>query len=205
MKLGVVICHKNIQDYPIEWVYQSLMSLNTQTVSGYTIHQLNYGMIPHDIFGTLFKAPEARFYNVVLPSHTEALNHVFEIAFKECDVIAVISLFDHYAPKYLELLLESIENGADIATSNYVTFNDNGIVRVTDFEDMDLEHEFDRGNVIIPNSCFMIRKEVFQQVKFSPVLAPLEYMEFWRACLKSGFKIDIRQEKLLYKREYNTQ
>ena len=50
MKVGIICYHKNLSNYPKEWIEKFRDSIRNQTWKAYTIYELNYGGTDERIF-----------------------------------------------------------------------------------------------------------------------------------------------------------
>jgi hypothetical protein len=141
-----------------------------------------------------------------LKNYAAAMNYVYQWAFEECDVVANVNVDDYYHPYRFSRLIEILDAGADIASSNYCLVDETGNeIRRTDFAELSVAAELSRGNNIISNPCHMMKKHVFERLKFDADLVPKEDLEYWRQCLAAGFTIKIAPEHLHYYRIHANQ
>ncbi len=205
MKVGVAIYYSNIQRYPERWVKKCLDSVYNQTYKDYHIYKLDYGQKLSD---TDFVDKHRLIADwKPLPTGADAMNYINEWIFQTCDVSATVHIDDYYHPLRFELLLEEIQKGADIASSNYY--------HIDPYDNIIYKSRFRRGRSIIsylragynPVSCpcHIMHKRVFDSgLRFNPSARPAD-MDFWIRSIEAGFKISIRKEYLHYYRRHPLQ
>jgi hypothetical protein len=209
MKVGIVVYHKDASKYPLSWLHQCRDSLTDNVINcsklqlpvNFEYYELNYGE-----GGRAFGFSRHNYRHSPLKNYAAAMNYIYKWAFEECDVVANVNVDDYYREDRFNKLLALLETGADIASSNYCLVDDVGDeIRRTDFAGLDIAAELARGNNIISNPCHMMKKRVFDRLKFNPELVPKEDLEYWRQCLSAGFTIKIAPEHLHYYRIHPNQ
>lgn len=201
MKLGIALYHSNIDQYPKSWVRECVNSLYMQTSQDFTIYELNYGS-SHRITN------EKKYRYKELPSYVEAMNEIYEWIFEDCDLVANVNVDDYYAHGRIALEVPLLQwpHNFDIVSCNYYITGEDGIVkRRTDFARLDVEKELLRGNNIVSNPGHIMKKAVFQKLKFDPALRPVEDLAYWQECIRAGFKIKIIPQAVHYRREHKMQ
>jgi hypothetical protein len=201
MKVGIALYYSNLAQYPEKWIAKCLHSLFNQTIKC-DIYQLNYGSDGFIIPGL----SPLIFQHKELENYAEAMNYIYSWIFEECDVVANVNIDDYYDPRRIELLLQEIENGYDIVSSNYhVITQDEKITWSPDFSNCNIHEMLKSGTNPISNPCHMMHKRVFDKMQFDSSLVPTEDYYFWIKALETGFKIKIRQEFLHYYRMHPLQ
>lgn len=200
--IGIAIYHSNVRQYPRSWITQCLQSLYKQAaLSGweYILYELNYGQEPGQL------SEFSIYRHVTQSNYAAAMNFIYQWIFKKCDAVANVNIDDWYAEDRLVLQLPFL-NEYDIVSCNYFVTNEFGeVVRATDFAEMDVAAELMKGNNIVSNPGHIMKKEVFEKIKFDPRLVPAEDLRYWQDCIRAGFKIKILPECLHYRREHPMQ
>lgn len=224
MKVGIAIYHDNCEKYPSHWIQRCMDSIITQTAfkkrcdTFFGLWMLNYA--------ASLKMDESTLYVIVdrgrllsnvmlmpyrkqyLANYATAMNYLYDLILLKtgCDVVVNVNIDDFYAPDRIELLLQEIERGTDIVSSNYVLVDENEReIRRTDFAKLDVSAELRAGNNIISNPGHAMTRKVFEQLKFKPELVPREDLEYWNRCIDAGFSIKILPEHLHYYRIHANQ
>lgn len=208
MKIGIAIYHSEAQRYPEHWKSQCIRSLirNVRLASfkdSTHFYELDYGDTPQrfrsDTAGWFHLS--GRYRRKKLNNYAEAMNEIYSWIFEECDVACNVNIDDYYADDRIKKLIETLESGADVASSNYILVDENNSeIRRTDFANLNLSDELAKDNNIVSNPGHMMKKHVFEKLKFDPSLVPREDLQYWKDCLAAGFKIVIRPEYLHYYR-----
>jgi glycosyltransferase involved in cell wall biosynthesis len=93
---------------------------------------------------------------------------------------------DYFAPAYLDDLVMAFDySGADIVgkCARYVHFENGNVLAI---KDPDIEHQF---TDIVSGSAMVIRREVFNKVRFDPEKRVGEDTKFLRDCVTNGVRI----------------
>lgn len=209
MKVGIVAYHKDAFRYPRSWLHQCMDSLKDNVINCSKLHlpvsfefyELNYGE-----GGRAIGFSRDNYRHSPLKNYAAAMNYIYQWAFEECDVVANVNVDDYYRDDRFSTLIALLESGADIVSSNYCLIDESGDkIRRTDFAELDIAAELARGNNIVSNPCHMMKRQVFDKLKFNPDLVPKEDLEYWRRCLAAGFTIKIAPECLHYYRIHPNQ
>ncbi len=203
MNVGVAIYYRNIDQYPKRWVNKCIESIDNQTYVDWSMYVLNYG--EHEgsfsIIGNENKL-------ISLRNHVAAINCIYEWIFQTCDVAVNVNIDDYCSSKRIELLLNEIEKGADIVSSNYCIVDKRGkITSRINFADVDIYRTLtvDRLNPVC-NGCHIMHKRVFDSgIRFNDNLNTGADMDMWKRCIEAGFKIKIVPEYLYYYRMHENQ
>ncbi len=214
MKIGIAIYHDNCKNYPRQWIKQCLDSIKAQTIfkdAGYSvsIYRLYYGYEPQQIHIGLRPNPSALYYGYMprpCINYAAAMNAIYGWIFQTCDVAVNVNVDDYYDPQRIEILMEELELGADIASSNYILVDESGKeIRRTRYDTLDVAEELADCSNIVSNPCHIMKRRVFEQLKFNPALVPVEDLDYWQRCVSAGFKIKIVPEYLHYYRIHKNQ
>jgi hypothetical protein len=209
MKIGIAIYHSQAQRYPQRWKNKCINSLihNIAQLAwddNPYFYELDYGDTPqrfHTNTITGFVNLGPRYRRKKLANYAEAMNEIYSWIFEECDVVCNANIDDYYAPDRILKLVETLNAGADVASSNYIMVDENDMpIAKTDYAELNLANELARDNNIVSNPGHMMKKQVFEKLKFDPSLVPREDLQYWKDCLGAGFKIVIRPEHLHYYR-----
>ena len=215
LKIGIALYHDNCEKYPAEWIRFCVNSLSSQSVffdkhfpHEIKFYALNYAAQPtymlqaDPIFGDAFK-PVYRFSQQ--RNYADAMNYVYSWIFESCDIAVNVNIDDYYHYDRLRLLLSELP-AYDIVSSNYIMIDETGkSLRRTDFAWLDVAAELERGNNIVSNPCHILKKKLFEKLKFDGNLVPVEDLYYWQQCVRAGFKIKIVPEFLHYYRVHAEQ
>lgn len=225
MKIGIAVYYSNPLQYPSWWVGRCRDSLLDQTFGNtcnsdtLVFYELNYGEsakqrlvwtrpLPGDVPVVL------SYRHKPLKNYAAAMNEIYSWMLEDpsIEVFANVNIDDYYSVNRLWQLSWWLWHGVDgtggydIASSNYIIIDEYGIEkRRTDFASLDVEKELLAGNNIVSNPCHIMKRKVFETLKFNPNLVPREDLAYWQACVKAGFKIKIDPGYLHYRREHEGQ
>jgi hypothetical protein len=208
MKVGIALYHQDSHKlYPRAWIDQCIESMVAQESRAgyeYIFYELNYGLT-HYAYHVHWRSPNFRHHP--LGNYADAMNYIYEWIFEKCDIACNVNIDDYYDTRRIRLLAETLEEGADVASSDYAMFlHDTGVIHSrTKFCNYDVAVELARDNNIVSNPGHMMKKHVFEKLKFDPTLVPREDLAYWKQCVAAGFKIVIRPEYLHYYRIHPNQ
>lgn len=200
MKTGVAFYYKNIDQYNPAWVNKCIQSIRNQSHKDFDVYVINYGTEQNESFD--FKVGRRfHFMHKPLSNHAEAVNEIYSWIFETCDVAVNTNIDDYYSTKRIEYLLKDLHNGADVASSNFHVINTEGkIIHSPIYSGMSVAHELKNGFNPVSNPCHVMKKRVFEALKFNSSLVPAEDMDYWSRALKLGFKIVVNPRYLHYYR-----
>ena len=96
MKAGVIFFHSNLSSlYPRKWIDDCVNSIYHQTYKDFTVYELNYGGTA-DFYYPAERSSQYQQSIIKLPNHSEAQNHILNIAFKDCDIVFNTNMDDIY-------------------------------------------------------------------------------------------------------------
>lgn len=198
MKAAVLIFHKNVDRYPVEWVEQCISSIRNQTFQDFNVIELDYGGTGRQVYAG------SQFLNLRLPDHAQALNYLLASSrHDKYDCSFNVNIDDFYELNRFERQIEYIKQGYDIISSNFHNVDQNGnIVSSMDMASKDMEQEAIMNNNIIahPVVCFSSR---FTGELISSEI-PRDDFELWKRCYNDRkYKFTILPDYLLHYRSHN--
>jgi hypothetical protein len=205
MKTGVAFYYKNIEQYNPAWVNKCIESMRSQTHKDFDVYVLNYG--EHEKHNFNFKIGNRyHFLHKPLVNHAAAINEIYSWIFETCDVAVNTNIDDYYSKARLEFLLRDLENGADIASCNMHIVDEKNIIRYSPvYSSMNIYGQLKNGFNPISNPAHVMKKRVFQQLKFDTSLMLASDMDYWKRALAAGFKIVINTRFMHYYRFHQGQ
>lgn len=152
LRIALICFHKNISQYPQEWIEEYRASILNQTFNKFTIFEMNYGNTTERIFDNSMLSVKD-FTNHVL-AHNKLLDDVFSLGY---DYAINSNCDDKYAINRIEKQLPYMEQGYDVISSNFYNINDRGEIRQQKrFHDKDIIAEANKNHNIIchPVVCY---------------------------------------------------
>lgn len=199
MRVALISYHKNVTSiYPKEWIDKYRDSIQDQTFQEFQIFELNYGGGNERIF------EHSYFESYPYPSFIHALNYLLDKVFSSgYDVAINQNCDDWYRIDFIETLLKDIENGFDLVSCNFCLVKDDNIFKYHKFHNLDLLSELNRDHNIIchPGVCYS--RTFWQNNRYIPDEFPAEDLQLWKRALKSGSKIFINEQNLVFHRIHN--
>ena len=176
-KICVIIFHKNVNQYPAEWVKECIDSIRNQTYQNFKVLEIDYGGTGIQIYtGSIFESKS-------FPTHTHAHNYLCDKAFSEgYDYVANVNLDDVYSPNRLEKQLPYMQQGYDIISSNFYNINENGEVRQQKrFHDKDPQAEANNNHNIICHPVVCYSKHFWTTgTRLNPDEIPVDDFNLWK-------------------------
>jgi hypothetical protein len=130
---------------------------------------------------------------------------MLDYLFNECgyDAVGNTNLDDIYHPKWLEKSIEKIKEGYELVSCNFQLFNEEGIYKTHQFENLDLGKELEREHNIICHPAVVYAKSFWQKGnRYDPDQIPYEDRELWKRAIKNS-KFYILPEHLLLHRVHD--
>jgi len=195
-RVALLCYHKNAASiYPKAWVDKYRDSIQDQTFQGFEIFEHNYGGTNERIF------EHSYFESFPYPTFVHALNYLLDKCFSNgYDYVLNSNLDDWYNVSWCEKILESMKDGYDLATSNFCLVSDDKIIKYHQFHQLDIVKELNNGHNPVAHPAICYNRKFWLTNRYNPDEIPFEDMKLWIRALKSGSKIIIRPENLLYHR-----
>jgi hypothetical protein len=196
LRLGLIIFHKNVNRYPVEWVNRCMSSINMQSYPNFKVYELDYGGTGNHIF------ERSNFESFKLNNHAEAHNYLLDKAFKECDYVFNTNVDDFYALNRIERQIIYLKKGYDVVSSNFFRVNeDSQIVGATKFHHLNIMNEAKRNHNIIAHPVCAYSKFFWNNCdKLKGSEIPRDDFELWKRSYKKGFSFYVMPDYLLYYR-----
>ena len=195
-KVAVLAYHKNLKSiYPDDWISRYYSSIKAQTFQGFEIYEFNYGGDNERIFENSF------FESFPYPTFVHALNYLLDKVFSGgYDVVFNTNVDDHYREDWMELLLADVKRGYDLVSCNFCLFRDRSIFKYHQFHKLDILKELEKGHNPVAHPAVAYTKKFWEENRYDPNEIPFEDLELWKRALKSGSKIFINEQNLLFHR-----
>lgn len=200
-KVAVIVFHKNIGNYPTDWIAGCVDSILNQTHKDFEIFELDYGGDGIQIF------ENSNFASVKLNNHAEAHNFLLDEVFRlGYDCAFNVNIDDRYTPDRIEKQLPYIEKGYDVISSNFYNIDENNvIIDRMEMHPLDMIAEANRGhNIIAHPVCCYSKKFWTTCTKLNGDQIPKDDFELWKRSYDSGkYKFIILPDYLLYYRVHS--
>ena len=196
MKLAVIIFHKNVDQYPKNWIERCIESIKLQSHPNFTVFELDYGGDGTQI------SEGSEFESLKLKNHAEAHNYlldkVFDLGF---DYAFNTNVDDYYDFTRVEKQLRYLKLGFDVVSSNFIHIDEQGnFIRKMIFHNRDIKQEAKRNHNIIAHPVCAYSKKFWKEcTKLNGEQIPRDDFELWKRSFKD-FKFIIVPEFLLYYR-----
>lgn len=168
--IAVIVYHKNVNQYPSQWIEEFKASILNQTYQDFDILELNYGGGEERIFeNSIFTSKE--FVN-----HAEAMNYLFDQV-GSYDYVFNTNIDDYYSKDRIAIQMQS---DADIVSSNFVLLSNDKAYHVHRFENKDIFGELKRDHNIICHPVVRFSKRFILENRYAPEEIPFEDMLLWK-------------------------
>jgi hypothetical protein len=212
VKKGVIFFHKNIRTiYKERWVNKCIETILNQTVSDFSIYEINYGEDDFSLFeGIQLKNPH-KFISEENPNHAEAMNRIIDLAVEDgCEYIFNTNLDDYYALNRFEKQIEFLDQGYDIVSSDFCYIKDvdesDEIIKYLNIKSLgDIGSNLERNSNIIAHPCVAYSKKFWETNRYSQEEIPKEDLFLWKRGIANGFRFYICEEVLLNYRLHENQ
>ncbi len=197
MKTALILFHKNIGRYPIEWIEKYRDSIINQTNKDFDIFELNYGGGEERIF------ENSDFISLNLNDHAQAHNYLLERCFSlDYDLILNTNVDDIYPLDRVKLQIDNFDPEVSVMSGNYISFSESREnIHRTKFHELDIFKEFSNNhNIIAHPACAYSRKILdYNENLISEEIASDDFC-MWKRLLDKGAKFKILPDVLLYYR-----
>lgn len=199
MKYAVIIFHKNVHHYPLNWIGKCVHSMKNQTCSKGDFFEIDYGNDNIQIYsGSNFESKE-------LKNHAEAHNYLLDKVFDlGYDCAFNVNIDDYYALNRFEKQLPYIEKGYDVVSSNFFNIDEEGnVLQGMKMNDKDLQEESRKNHNIIahPVLCYS-RKFWTSCTRLNPNEIPVDDFKLWKRSIDK-YKFVTLPDYLLYYRVHD--
>lgn len=212
VKKGVIFFHKNIRTiYKERWVNKCIETILNQTVSDFSIYEINYGEDDFSLFeGIQLKNPH-KFISEENPNHAEAMNRIIDLAVEDgCEYIFNTNLDDYYTLNRFEKQIEFLDQGYDIVSSDFCYIKDvdesDEIIKYLNIKSLgDIGSNLERNINIIAHPCVAYSKKFWETNRYIQEEIPKEDLLLWKRGIANGFRFYICEEVLLNYRLHENQ
>lgn len=187
---AVIVYHKNVLNYPAEWINTFVASIEYQTFQDFDILELNYGGGDERLFDRYFDSIE-------MSNHAEAMNYLIDRAF----ALGYTHVFntnvdDWYSLDRFEKQVRFTQY--DVVSSNFTLVDEftGNPYHTHYFSQLNIKRELDKGHNVICHPVVMISKKYWETHRYNPSEVPLEDMKLWQR----GGNFVILPEVLCYHR-----
>lgn len=195
MKTALIVYHKNVQQYPKEWITKFTQSILNQTVREFDLFELNYGGGEKKIF------ENSLFFNEKMPTFAHGMNFLISKGFEEgYDVIFNTNCDDFYRTDRIEQQCKYLKMGYDVVSSNFSLIKDDIVTHTHFFDKMNIKQELEKNHNIICHPVVAFSKKFWGNNRYIPGEIPFEDIKLWQRALKSGNGFIISPEILCYHR-----
>lgn len=194
-RIAVIVFHKQLHQYPKQWILDFSESILNQTFQEFSILELNYGGGEERIFAC------SVFESIEMNNHAEAMNYLIDKAFKSYEFVFNTNVDDKYSLDRIEKQLPYLEKGYDIVSSNFSLFNDNGTFHTHQFHKLNIKVELQQNHNVICHPVIAMSKHFWSYNRYKPELIPLEDLRLWQSAIRS-FRFIILSDVLCYHREH---
>lgn len=197
MKTALIVFHKNVGRYPVEWIEKYKESIINQTNRDFDIFELNYRGGDERIF------EDSEFISLELKDHAQAHNYLLEKCFSlDYDLILNTNVDDKYPLDRVKIQIDNFDPEFSVISGNYVSFSEEREnIHGTKFHELDISKEFSNNhNIIAHPACAYTRKILeYKEKLISEEIASDDFC-MWKRLLSKGAKFKILPNVLLYYR-----
>lgn len=169
---SVIVFHKNLGQYPKDWITKFAGSILNQTFQDFQIMELNYGGGDERIFAC------SDFDSIEMANHAEAMNYLIEKSFR----LGYTHVFNTNVDDWytLDRFEKQILYKADVVSSNFSLVDEfTGEVYYTHkFDKLHIQRELRSGHNVICHPVVMISKDWWKP--YNPEDIPFEDLRAWQ-------------------------
>lgn len=199
IKLAVIIFHKNVRNYPAQWIAQCVNSIKNQTHKDFQVFEIDYGGDGVQIY------PDSHFCTKDFKTHADAHNFLLDQVFKlGFDYAANVNIDDHYSPDRFEKQLVYAKQGYDVISSNFYNINAEGaIIDTMEMHGKDIIAEANKGHNVIAHPAVFYSKNFWTTCsRLIPDQIPVDDFELWKRSFDQ-YRFIILPDFLLYYRVHS--
>lgn len=194
-KIALIVYHKNVTQYPKQWIIEFSESILNQTYQGFDILELNYGGGEEQIFACSI------YESIEMNNHAGAMNYLIDKAFLTYDFVFNTNIDDIYSLDRIEKQLPYLLDGYDIVSSNFVLFDANGDFHTHQFHTLNIKHELNKDHNILCHPVVCYSKHFWKDNRYYGHQIPIEDLCLWQRSIRS-YRFIILPEVLLRHREH---
>lgn len=201
LKLAVIIYHKDVHKYPLEWVVKCVKSIQQQTHKKFDVFEIDYGNGGTQIY------PGSIWESKAMETHAHAHNYLLDKAFFwGYDNVMNVNVDDYYSPDRFEKQLVYAEQGYDVISSNFYNVDENDNIKDTmKMHDRNIIQEANNNMNIIAHPVVCYSKKFWTTcARLNPEEIPRDDFELWKRSYESGnYRFIILPDFLLYYRVHS--
>jgi hypothetical protein len=196
VRVALMSYHKNVNNiYPSTWVQEYRGSIENQTHDDFVIFEVAYGESQDRIFG------ESIYLHKEFPSFNHVQNFLLSELFRlGFDCVFNSNVDDKYSLQWIEKMLPWVEKGYDIVSCNFVLFDDGGMIKKHQFENLNIEDELGKNHNPVCHPAVCYNKTFWDKGnRYDPedVKTKDEDMRLWKRAIRNS-KFIILPEHLCY-------
>lgn len=193
-KLAVLCYHKNLLQYPKEWIEQYKQSILQQTYKDFTIVEIDYGGGQNRIF------ENSLWFSLELPTFVHSMNYLLDFCFSNgYDFVGNTNADDWYTLNRLERQMKYTKHGYEIISSNFSLVENGRITNTHRFHRMNILEELSHDHNIVCHPCVIYSKEFWKKHRYKPSEIPVEDLKLWKRAIYSS-KMIILEDVLCFHR-----
>ncbi|MEK6884790.1 MAG: hypothetical protein AABY22_34480 [Nanoarchaeota archaeon] len=196
MKIAVIIFHKNVRNYPLEWISRCIGSIKNQTYTDFCVFELDYGGDGVQIY------EGSNFASHLLLNHVEAHNYLLDQVFAlGFDYAFNINIDDFYSLDRFEKQIVYAKQGYDIISSNFYNVDNRGyITQEMIMHDKNIIQEAAKGHNIIAHPAVLYSRNFWTTCsRLIQDEIPIDDFNLWKRSFEQ-YKFKIVPNFLLFYR-----
>lgn len=199
MRVALLSYHKNAEKlYEKSWIEEYKHSIDNQTFKDFHIFEMNYNGDNFRIFENSY------FESVAMPTFVHALNYLLDKCFYSgYDYVFNSNCDDYFSINRIEKQLPYLEQGYDLVSSNFALVQDGQIIKYHKFHELNIEEELSKDHNCLCHPAMAYSKEFWKNNRYVPEEMKVEDLLLWKRALRSGSKIIIVEDCLLFHRLHN--
>lgn len=197
MKIAVIVYHKNVDNYPRQWIEQFKHSINSQTYKEFDILELNYGGGQERLF------QNSQFSSINFPTFVHGMNNLITEGFsKGYEYILNTNVDDYYAKDRVEKQLPYMGK-YDIISSNFCLVENSRVTGKHKFHKLNVLEELSHKHNVICHPVVAYSKRFWEKNKYIPEQIPYEDLKLWQRAVENGQKFIILEDNLCFHRVHS--
>jgi len=195
-KVGIICYHRNLSNYPKEWIQKFKESILGQSWKAFTIYEVNYGGTQERIFdNSIFESLE-------FPTFVHTMNYLLDKAFENHDFVFNTNIDDYYHKDRIAKQLMILRQGYDLVSSNFCLVKEDKIDYYHHFDTIkDIKGELEKRHNIIAHPVVAYSKRFWTNNKYYiPEEIPAEDYYLWKRAADKGVDFYILKDNLLFQR-----
>lgn len=194
---AVIVYHKNVWNYPSQWLIDFVDSIKKQSDKDFDIFELNYGGGDERLFAkSIFESKE-------FENHAQAMNYLLGKAYSlNYQYFFNTNVDDVYDLDRIAVQMRYLGQGYDIVSSNFTLFDEQrGTFLIHDFDGLNIGAELAKDHNIICHPVVAYSRRFVQYERYIPAEIPKEDLKLWQRTV-NNYKYIIAPEVLLHHREH---